>query len=80
MSAHVGRLFTFFAFPVHPSPKGKPMSSSTEQSARPTAAPAEVADAGKVRTGMGFKILPAKTPAAVQDSGKVRTGMGFKVF
>lgn len=47
----------------------------------PAAAPAEVADAGKIRTGFGFKVLPpAAPPAAVADSGKIRTGFGFKVF
>jgi hypothetical protein len=45
------------------------------------AAPAEVADAGKIRTGLGFKVLPATAPpAAVADSGKIRTGLGFKVL
>ena len=44
-------------------------------------APAEIADAGKIRTGMGFKILNStKPPAAVADSGKIRTGMGFKIL
>lgn len=45
------------------------------------AAPAEVADAGKIRTGLGFKVLPPTAPpAAVADSGNIRTGLGFKVL
>ncbi len=56
-------------------------SNTTDMPVLPPVAPAEVADAGKIRTGMGFKILPpGKTPAAVADIGKVRTGMGFKIF
>lgn len=56
------------------------MRSNTEQPMLPKTVPAEVADAGKVRTGMGFKILPAKDAACVADAGKIRTGMGFKFF
>lgn len=45
------------------------------------AAPAEVADAGKIRAGFGFKVLPPTAPpAAVADNGHIRTGFGFKVL
>jgi len=55
-------------------------TTSTSPILFPTAAPAEVADAGKIRTGAGFKILPSAPPAEVADSGKIRTGAGFKVL
>ena len=47
------------------------MSSNPEQPICRPLAPPEIADPGKVRIGMGFKILPpAKAPADVSDSGK----------
>ena len=61
------------------------MHANTDHPGLANRAPAEVADAGKVRTGMGFKSLakagtPAKAPAETADAGKIRTGMGFKLF
>ena len=54
------------------------MPSSTT-SVLPTS-PVAVADTGKIRTGAGFKLLPAKPAAATADAGKIRTGAGFKLF
>lgn len=44
------------------------------------AALAEVTDAGKIRTGAGFKILPPTRHAETADAGNIRTGAGFKLF
>jgi hypothetical protein len=55
-------------------------TTSKSPALSPAAAPAEVADAGTIRTGAGFKVLPSAPPAEVADSGKIRTGAGFKVF
>jgi hypothetical protein len=47
------------------------MNSSSDRPTLQPVQPSEVFDPGKVRTGMGFKVLPpAKTPEAIADNTK----------
>ena len=38
----------------------------------------EIADAGRVRLGAGYR-LPAPVPAEVTDTGRIRLGAGYRL-
>ncbi len=48
------------------------------QSALPPVARPEIADAGRIRTGAGARILPPAAPASVKDTGRIRLGAGAR--
>jgi hypothetical protein len=54
-------------------------SFKMNQSAPPTLSRPEIADAGRIRTGAGARILPPALPVSVKDSGRIRLGAGARL-